>query len=48
VKKLPRTEQELLMLCDTDDATGELETRRNELAKRLAAKQAEKDRYVRL
>jgi site-specific DNA recombinase len=29
-----------------DDA-GELETRRKELAKRLAAKQAEKDRYVR-
>jgi septal ring factor EnvC (AmiA/AmiB activator) len=32
----------------SDDATGRLETRRDELAKRLAAKQAEKDRYVRL
>ena len=29
-----------------DDATGELETRREELGRRLAAKQAEKDRYV--
>ena len=32
----------------SDDATEGLETRRDELAKRLAAKQAEKDRYVRL
>jgi site-specific DNA recombinase len=29
-----------------DDATDELETRREELSKRLATKQAEKDRYV--
>jgi multidrug resistance efflux pump len=32
----------------SDGATGELETRRDELAKRLATRQAEKDRYVRL
>ena len=32
---------------DAADNAGELETRRKELAKRLAAKQAEKDRYVR-
>ena len=32
----------------SDDATERLETRRDELAKRLLAKQAEKDRYVRL
>jgi hypothetical protein len=32
---------------DAADDAGELEARRNELAKRLAAKQAEKDRYVR-
>ena len=32
----------------SDDATEGLETRRDELAKRLAAKQAEKGRYVRL
>jgi predicted nucleotidyltransferase len=32
----------------SDHATEGLETRRDELAKRLAAKQAEKDRYVRL
>jgi site-specific DNA recombinase len=31
-----------------DDDTGELEVRREDLEKRLAAKQAEKDRYVRL
>ena len=31
-----------------DDATDELETRREELSQRLAAKQAEKDRYIRL
>ncbi len=31
-----------------DDATDELETRREELSRRLAAKQAEKDRYVHL
>jgi hypothetical protein len=31
-----------------DDETGELEVRRTDLTKRLAAKQAEKDRYVRL
>ncbi len=31
-----------------DDATDELETRREELSRRLAAKQAERDRYVRL
>ena len=31
-----------------DDETGELEARHTDLAKRLAAKQAEKDRYVRL
>jgi hypothetical protein len=30
------------------DATDELETRREELSRRLAAKQAERDRYVRL
>jgi hypothetical protein len=32
---------------DTADDAGELEARKEELAKRLAAKQAEKDRYVR-
>ena len=32
---------------DAADDAGELEARRKELAKRLAAKQAEKDRYVR-
>jgi site-specific DNA recombinase len=32
---------------DASDDAGELEARRKELAKRLAAKQAEKDRYVR-
>src|SRR5215216_4842046 len=32
---------------DASDEAGELEARRKELAKRLAAKQAEKDRYVR-
>jgi len=32
---------------DTADDAGELEARRKELAKRLSAKQAEKDRYVR-
>ena len=31
-----------------DDATDELETRQEELGRRLAAKQAEKDRYVHL
>jgi site-specific DNA recombinase len=31
-----------------DDATDELETRREELGRRLAAKQAEKDRYIHL
>jgi hypothetical protein len=31
-----------------DDATDDLETRREELGRRLAAKQAEKDRYVHL
>ena len=32
----------------TDDATDELETRREELSRRLATKQTEKDRYVHL
>ena len=32
---------------DAADAAGDLEARKKELAKRLAAKQAEKDRYVR-
>ena len=32
---------------DAEDVAGEFEARRKELAKRLAAKQAEKDRYVR-
>ena len=31
-----------------DDATDELETRREELGRRLTAKHAEKDRYIRL
>jgi hypothetical protein len=31
----------------SEDKAAELEARRNKLAKRLAAKQAEKDRYVR-
>jgi DNA invertase Pin-like site-specific DNA recombinase len=45
VYRLDRLGRSLLV---ADDATDELETRREELGRRLAAKQTEKDRYVHL
>jgi hypothetical protein len=43
----PRTPEEAARWIDAADDAEEFEARRKELAKRLAAKQAEKDRYVR-